>query len=107
MKDGFSILVKCLYPFAPHLASEIWWKSHHQDIRTASSLGDDLQTFKSILKPKTDTTLPFKLSINGKFAGILPLDQGVSQETLLSEVASADTSQVRNKKLFSQFVAGR
>ena len=21
---GFKILVKCLYPYAPHLASEIW-----------------------------------------------------------------------------------
>ena len=68
---AYSHLVVCLYPYAPHLAQEIWSKLYPEalDIRDYK-IPDYAQILKSI-----QDTITFSVSLNGKFAGTIELSE--------------------------------
>ncbi len=75
----FSILVKLLAPFAPHLAEELWQK-----------LGNDQSIFKSLWPvakqaEALEETVEVVIQINGKVRGRITVPRGLKKEDLERE----------------------
>jgi leucyl-tRNA synthetase len=74
--EGFSILLRCLYPATPHIAHSLW-----DSLGYAGTLGDLLDT----PWPKVDATalvqdeIELMLQINGKLRGAIVVPAGASK----------------------------
>ncbi|OGB34683.1 MAG: leucine--tRNA ligase [Burkholderiales bacterium RIFCSPLOWO2_12_FULL_61_40] len=93
--EGFSILLRCLYPATPHLAHALW-----AELGYAVQLGDLLDT----AWPKVDAAaleqdeIELMLQINGKLRGSVIVPSGASKETIEALALACDT--------FTGFAAG-
>jgi len=93
--EGFSILLRCLYPATPHLAHTLW-----SELGYAAQLGDLLDT----PWPKVDASaleqdeIELMLQINGKLRGSVVVPSGASKETIEALALACDT--------FTSFAAG-
>ncbi len=93
--EGFSILLRCLYPATPHLAHTLW-----AELGYAAQLGDLLDT----PWPKVDASaleqdeIELMLQINGKLRGSVVVPSGASKETIEALALACDT--------FTSFAAG-
>lgn len=92
---GFPILIRALYPFAPHLTADLWYKLYDElegaegerytitqnnaqltkilttcDIRTPNAFTSEAMSSNFMQQPTSE----LKVSLNGKFLGILKVD---------------------------------
>ena len=69
--------VQSLYPFVPHLASELWENMHEKVV----SMGFDKKIDKlqwdniSNLMEESSTKVKMRVSLDGKFLGIVEVDK--------------------------------
>ena len=79
LREGFGILLRCLYPAAPHLTHALW-----SDLGYATQTGDLLDT----PWPEVDTSalvqdeIELMLQINGKLRGAITVQAGADKATI-------------------------
>ena len=84
--DGFSILLRCLYPATPHIAHSLW-----DSLGYAGTLGDllDAPWPKVDAKALVQDEIELMLQINGKLRGAIVVAAGASKvEIELAAIAS-------------------
>ena len=85
--EGFSILLRCLYPATPHIAHSLW-----SGLGYATVLGDLLDA----AWPKADETallrdeIELMLQINGKLRGAIVVAAGASREEIEQAATHSD-----------------
>lgn len=130
---GYLYLLKGLYPFAPHLASELWeslqrkmvkheaslrlfgFDTSQTDIRLAfleSEAAVDLdKLLETIIAASKDSNVTqVKVSLNGKYLGTISLSTEAlsNQESLFAALKNTeDLAGIRNTKAFEQRVRAR
>lgn len=77
--EDFSIIIRLLCPFAPHLCEELWAFTGNQTLCSVAPWPtfDDAKTM--------DDTVEVALQINGKFRGTMVVPTGLSKEELLKK----------------------
>jgi leucyl-tRNA synthetase len=86
--EGFGILLRCLYPAAPHLCHALW-----QKLNFADSLGDLLDA----PWPKVDASalaqdeIELMLQVSGKLRGSIVVPSGASKEEIEKIAVSSET----------------
>lgn len=93
--EGFSILLRCLYPATPHLAHTLWL-----ELGYAAQLGDLLDTAWPTVDPTAleQDEIEMVLQINGKLRGSVAVPSGASKEQIEALALACDT--------FVNFAAG-
>jgi leucyl-tRNA synthetase len=93
--EGFSILLRCLYPATPHLAHTLW-----SELGYAAQLGDLLDTAWPTVDPTAleQDEIEMVLQINGKLRGSVAVPSGASKEQIEALALACDT--------FVNFAAG-
>ena len=85
--EGFSILLRCLYPATPHIAHSLW-----SELGYATTLGDLLDA----PWPKADASallqdeIELMLQINGKLRGAIVVPAGASRQEIERAATSSD-----------------
>ena len=79
LAEGFSILLRCLYPAAPHICHALW-----QALGYADTMGDLLDAPWPLVDAKAlqQDELELMLQINGKLRGSLLVAADASKETI-------------------------
>ena len=75
-REVFEVLLKLLYPFAPHITEELWQRLGHEDILLKES-------WPSYDESKTiEDTITLILQVNGKLRDKLEVPRGLTREDL-------------------------
>jgi leucyl-tRNA synthetase len=87
LREGFSILLRCLYPVAPHLAHALWVKLDY-----ASQHGDLLdapwpQVDESALQ---QDEIELMLQVNGKLRGSVTVPAGADKAAIEAAALASD-----------------
>ena len=95
MLEGFSILLRCLYPATPHIAHALW-----SDLGYAEVQGDLLDAPWPVVDPSAlvQDEVELVLQINGKLRGSVVVPAGASKEAIEAAALASPT--------FVQFAAG-
>ena len=93
--EGFSILLRCLYPATPHIAHALW-----TELGYAATQGDLLDAPWPVVDPAAlvQDEVELMLQINGKLRGSVVVPSGASKEAIEAAALACDT--------FVQFAAG-
>jgi len=87
-EEGLKYLLLGLYPFAPHLSSELWsTRFGGADIRK-----EEWPDFEYLLE-QSSQTVPLRVSINGKFKQVIEVDKSIlGQPDSLFKIVKQETS---------------
>ena len=93
--EGFSILLRCLYPATPHIAHALW-----SELGYAVLQGDLLDAPWPVVDPAAlvQDEVELVLQINGKLRGAVVVPAGASKEAIEAAALACDT--------FVHFAAG-
>ena len=103
--NGYLLLITSLYPFAPHLSSELWLKLSSQqrkeqligvlpelapllnesDLRNVKCQNCSIETLIEIYDPSS-SIMALKISINGKYVGKLQVNQDIEKGGVLKAI---------------------
>jgi len=103
-KAGVETLVICLYPFAPHLAEELWQQMGHEEYLMS---GEWPKYDEELAK---DDTINLPIQINGKLRGSIDVVADITQEEALKLAKEMDNIQkhLEGKELVKEiFVPGK
>ncbi len=95
MLEGFSILLRCLYPATPHIAHVLWSELGYAEVQ-----GDLLDAPWPVVDPSAlvQDEVELVLQINGKLRGSVVVPAGASKEAIEAAALASPT--------FVQFAAG-
>ncbi|MEN9436446.1 MAG: hypothetical protein RIR09_1101 [Pseudomonadota bacterium] len=95
MLEGFSILLRCLYPATPHIAHALWSDLGYGDVQ-----GDLLDAPWPVVDPSAlvQDEVELVLQINGKLRGSVVVPAGATKEAIEAAALASPT--------FVQFAAG-
>jgi leucyl-tRNA synthetase len=92
--EGFSILLRCLYPATPHIAHSLW-----SELGFAATLGDLLDT----PWPQADESalvqdeIELMLQVNGKLRGAIVVSATASKEEIERVAIASQACQAQSK----------
>jgi len=86
--EGFSILLRCLYPATPHIAHALW-----SELGYASTLGDLLDAPWPMVDPAAlvQDEVELMLQINGKLRGSVVVPSGATKAEIEAAALACDT----------------
>ncbi|MEI8156584.1 MAG: leucine--tRNA ligase [Burkholderiales bacterium] len=95
MVEGFSILLRSLYPATPHIAHALW-----SELGYAGAAGDLLDAAWPVVDPAAlvQDEIELMLQVNGKLRGSVMVPSGASKDEIEALTLASDT--------FVQFAAG-
>jgi leucyl-tRNA synthetase len=93
--EGFSILLRCLYPATPHIAHTLW-----SELGYSATLGDLLDTAWPVVDASAlvQDEVELMLQINGKLRGSVVVPSNASKEVIEAAALACET--------FVSFAAG-
>ncbi|MGO9016360.1 MAG: leucine--tRNA ligase [Dissulfurispiraceae bacterium] len=92
-KKMFELLCVLLYPFAPHLTSEMWEMTISKDARVMDQGWPEYDS--SLI---TEESVTIAVQVNGKLRGTVQVEKGISQDNLFELVT--------NDEKFSKYIHG-
>jgi len=95
LMEGFSILLRCLYPATPHIAHALW-----SELGYSATLGDLLDTAWPVVDASAlvQDEVELMLQINGKLRGSVVVPSNASKEVIEAAALACET--------FVSFAAG-
>ena len=82
----YPVLLQCLYPFAPHLASDVWDSLYKSDIRKSDFKSNILVLEKLCQDTNLSDYEKFKINVNGKFLGNFNFDKSQVESITEDEI---------------------